>query len=435
MAENIGSMLQHARQAKELSLEEISDELFIRVPYLKALENGSFDQIPTKVQLRGFLRTYASYLGLPVGDILQQLTVEMDGTPAEIKTVSEENAPIQKAGEPTETTTAFIEIGQSLAHQRDLLGLSKDDIEAHTHIPAHYITFLETGAFENFPSPTQARGMLSNYANFLDLDTNALMLKYADALQARLTNRQEAPATTTKASTPSRPRISAPQLPPWVNMFFSPDTFLVGITGIAIIIFIIWGIGRISRTQASLEPVPTAPSLVEALLPTSTPAPTATLGSAFAPTLEVLDTSNIETVEEATAEPTIPITGSSIQVFLIIRQRTYLRVIVDGETAFDGRALADETYTFVGQEQIELVTGNAAAVQVVFNEQDMGTLGIFGEVTSLIYTREGVITPTPLPTATLSPEELATATPTATTEPLPGDDNNNLPPAQNTPIP
>jgi hypothetical protein len=135
--------------------------------------------------------------------------------------------------------------------------------------------------------------------------------------------------------------------------------------------------------------------------------------------------------QENTAIPTLQVAeSSSIQLFIIIRNRTYIKVTVDGSVEYDGRALPNDTLTFSGRETIELLTGNAAGLQVIYNNQDLGTLGIFGEVVKIIYTREGVIRPTAVPTATLSQEELATPTPTPTP-----DEGPSLPPQESTPIP
>jgi len=436
MTTKIGMQLRQARMDKDLTLEQVSKKLFIRVPYLQALEDGNFDLIPTKVQLRGFLRSYSDYLELSTADILRELT-PLNGPAVEEADQSPPSpTQVEKTGtqEPASLTdTIFAEIGHSLLTRREILGLSLEDIEAHTHIPVHYVKFLENGELDHFPSPTQARGMLSNYVSFLDLESSEIMLHYAEALQARLSARQDLlNQAEAQQKTVRVPKPSPLRLPPWFRMFFSPDTFLVGIIGIFVIGFIIWGIGRITRTQAQLEPIPTAPSLVEALLPTSTTSLEATNTPQVTPTLELLDVETGE--EEPTQIPTVPVAGqTSVQVFIIVRQRAYLKVIADGETAYEGRVLSGESYTFTGQERIEVLTGNAAALQVFFNEQDMGVLGIFGEVANMIYTREGVVVPTALPTPTLSPEELATATPTPT--PTPRRDDVNLPPSQNTPIP
>ena len=47
---------------------------------------------------------------------------------------------------------------------------------------------------DELPSTVQTRGMLSNYATFLDLDVDALLLRFADALQARHRERNPAKA-------------------------------------------------------------------------------------------------------------------------------------------------------------------------------------------------------------------------------------------------
>ena len=51
--------------------------------------------------------------------------------------------------------------------------------EAHTHVRKHYLELIEAGAFGELPSPVQARGMLANYAEFLNLDVDAILLYYA----------------------------------------------------------------------------------------------------------------------------------------------------------------------------------------------------------------------------------------------------------------
>jgi cytoskeleton protein RodZ len=65
----IGTTLQDARTRKGLALPEAAEATRIRIKFLAALEGERFDQLPADVYARGFLRTYAEYLGLD-GDIL-----------------------------------------------------------------------------------------------------------------------------------------------------------------------------------------------------------------------------------------------------------------------------------------------------------------------------------------------------------------------------
>jgi cytoskeleton protein RodZ len=60
----IGSSLREARERQELELSEIERETRIRSKYLQALEEDRFDHLPASAYAKGFLRTYADFLGL-----------------------------------------------------------------------------------------------------------------------------------------------------------------------------------------------------------------------------------------------------------------------------------------------------------------------------------------------------------------------------------
>jgi transcriptional regulator with XRE-family HTH domain len=62
--EALGKKLREAREIRELTLEEVSQETRIRAKFLEALEQGDYSIIPSRVQARGFLRNYACYLRL-----------------------------------------------------------------------------------------------------------------------------------------------------------------------------------------------------------------------------------------------------------------------------------------------------------------------------------------------------------------------------------
>ncbi|MDQ6748298.1 MAG: DUF4115 domain-containing protein [Candidatus Dormibacteraeota bacterium] len=60
----LGSKLKQARETKQLSLQEVEWATKIRGEYLQALEDEEFDRLPSGTHARGFLRSYAAYLGL-----------------------------------------------------------------------------------------------------------------------------------------------------------------------------------------------------------------------------------------------------------------------------------------------------------------------------------------------------------------------------------
>ena len=59
-----GSMLMHARLSKNIELKEIADNTNISKRYLLNIENENFDELPARIYLKGFIVSYAKYLGL-----------------------------------------------------------------------------------------------------------------------------------------------------------------------------------------------------------------------------------------------------------------------------------------------------------------------------------------------------------------------------------
>ncbi|MCW2926539.1 MAG: hypothetical protein JWM86_507 [Thermoleophilia bacterium] len=60
----LGNNLREARQRRRIDLVIAEQDTKIRSKYLAALETEEFDVLPGPVFVRGFLRTYARYLGL-----------------------------------------------------------------------------------------------------------------------------------------------------------------------------------------------------------------------------------------------------------------------------------------------------------------------------------------------------------------------------------
>ena len=72
----------------------------------------------------------------------------------------------------------------------------------------------------------------------------------------------------------------------------------------------------------------------------------------------------------------------------------------DGFEEFNGRVIPGDVYTYSGEDSIELVSGNGAALEVYFNQEYLGNLGSVGEVINLSFSRQGLSTSTPEPTST-----------------------------------
>lgn len=70
--DELGLILQDARENKGLTLEEVQEETRINAKYLEALENGEYATLPSPVHVRGFLRNYARFLDLDPKPLLER---------------------------------------------------------------------------------------------------------------------------------------------------------------------------------------------------------------------------------------------------------------------------------------------------------------------------------------------------------------------------
>ena len=65
-----GTWLRQQRELREVSLREVADVTKISIRYLEALEQDRFDVLPAPVFAKGFLRQYATYVGLKPDDVV-----------------------------------------------------------------------------------------------------------------------------------------------------------------------------------------------------------------------------------------------------------------------------------------------------------------------------------------------------------------------------
>jgi cytoskeleton protein RodZ len=435
MTDSLGQRLREARLARSLSVEEVAQATRIRARFLVALESGDYEALPSTAQARGFVRSYAGYLGLDPMPLLEELSQE-----APRFSVSPPSTPTPKPPPVThnlaEADGIFAEVGQKLRSQREVLGLSLEDVERHTHLRLHYLKALEAGDLQSLPSPVQGRGMLNNYASFLGLDTDKLLLRFAEGLQAGLAAKQDA-SPRRRSLVIRRPVNEASP----VRRLLSIDLLVGGFIIIFLVGFLLWGgtrIAGIRSAAAEQTATPTAPSIADVLIATpmldltASPEPTGENdledeALAISPDLALVDAAppnGQQDGEDDPQGPPLPQPGEgAFQVYIMVQQRAWMRVVVDGQTAFDGRVVPGSAYPFSADETIEILTGNGAALNVYYNQIELGLLGALGEVVQRVFTAQGITTPTP----TLTPTSLPTAAETPT--------STNLTPLADTPTP
>lgn len=304
----------------------------------------------------------------------------------------------EKAGEAPRireiSEDIFKEIGEALRARRQKMDLDLTDVEHFTNLKRMYLIALEDGRFGDLPSTVQGRGMLNNYAQFLAMDESSVITRYTEALQLQREERMPPPRR--QMESPVSVRVN---LPEGVRRVLNPDLVVGSAIIIALFLFILWGATQIIGTPAS--EATEAPSISEMLQITQTVTPTADLTQSGngTPIVEETPIPGVA-VEQATQTPIATVNAAPLQLYIIANDRAYMRISVDGQEVFDGRVAPDNSYTYSGNTQIMLLTGNAAALEVYFNQDYLGPLGSVGEVVNLRFAPSGLSTATPQATPT-----------------------------------
>lgn len=72
-------LLKEARESSGLSLEEVAQRTYIKLPYLEALEEGQLERLPAPVYTYGYIRQVAKVLGLDGGALVQRFQEQERG--------------------------------------------------------------------------------------------------------------------------------------------------------------------------------------------------------------------------------------------------------------------------------------------------------------------------------------------------------------------
>ena len=71
---SVGEHLRKLREAKRMSLAEVSRETRVPIASVERIEADRFDELPGEVFVRGFLRAYAKALDVPADEVLARYT-------------------------------------------------------------------------------------------------------------------------------------------------------------------------------------------------------------------------------------------------------------------------------------------------------------------------------------------------------------------------
>jgi len=278
------------------------------------------------------------------------------------------------------TPSGAAKIGPVLEKARKERGLTLEEAEHATKIRKRYLVGLEREDYGVLPDSVYAQGFLKTYANYLGLDGEGL----ARELRDRRRPRRERALTydyygTSRTSEFDEPLVSPGQFGRKDRRRISASTILtllVALLALAAVAGSLYYVGRGAQSAGQNPPSQAGvanqqdangqePEPEEGTPARGTPARGGGGENA------------------AAAEPR----PDSLSVVVTVEGGpSWLSVMVDGELAYEQIAEPGFSRTFEGQRGISIKTGNAGAVGVEVNGQDLGRLGDSGEVLTRDFT-------------------------------------------------
>lgn len=227
-------------------------------------------------------------------------------------------------------------VGSSLREMRSSAGFSVEQLATRTRIPASVIEDLERDNFATCGGPTYARGHIRTIARVCGVgDSEVLFAFESQTIPLSKSIRDLLNDTNATAATKERKQIS------WKSLSgIAAGVMALGIFGAAIL-----------STDNNSDPVTTA---------TSNPA-------------VVAENSPVAAAKKGVK---VVVTGVNGLSWIAVNDST-------GATQFSGRIRQGEVRTFSDNQLIYLVIGNAGAVSLKVNGEELGVPGRVGEVVRL----------------------------------------------------
>jgi cytoskeleton protein RodZ len=256
-------------------------------------------------------------------------------------------------------------IGPVLERARKDRGLSLEEAERATKIRKRYLIGLESDDYTVLPDAVYARGFLKTYANFLGLDGDGLSQKLRTRKKPRRERRLSYAAP---SSDFDRPIISPGGVPGaekrQVVSKSAVVTFVIAALVIAALVGALYFVGLNVRPSAAED----APQTERMAAPG-----------------ERVDGDGPKAEEEPDRSYTGDNPGDESSGALTVGVEVeggpaWIRVRADSETVFEAVAPAGFSRTFEASRVVGIRAGDAGAVHVEVNGQDVGPLGDPGQV-------------------------------------------------------
>lgn len=257
-----------------------------------------------------------------------------------------------------------IPFGEQLKREREMRGVSIEEISAATRISTRFLEALEHDQWEKLPGGVFNRGFIRSVALFLGLDSDGMVADYE---------------LERKAATPQTPIV--PPAPAEIPRNWRPAAAVL-----ALIAAFVAG-GWFAYQRYALEISTHIHGRVAAVDPagsvSASPGDPLPAGIISAP-----DPSN--SASDLLAKEQVPAAAANAPLELKIQagKAADVEVVADGKILFQGRINADQSQQFTARDSFDVTSSESSALLMELNGQTLPPLGKPGEPGSVTLTRK-----------------------------------------------
>jgi cytoskeleton protein RodZ len=277
---------------------------------------------------------------------------------------------------PIKGNGAMGAFGDRLRREREMRGITLDEISESTKISRRHLEALEAEHFDQLPGGVFNKGFVRAYAHFLGIDEDQAVADYSAA-----SNEQPEPEDKFPLEIHAEPNRDLNPRRSNVPMAFAAAALAGVLVG-----YFFWTKSR--------------PHSAEAPVPASTTAPQPGPAKASPPAAATVATTTPAVAQrDATPAPakTERLTPSDTQAetkfFVVVKAKedSWISIVADGHSVMQRVLGADRQKLVKAARQIVLRTGNAGGIEVSFNGKPLGALGNENEPRTLTFSPAGLV--------------------------------------------
>lgn len=270
--------------------------------------------------------------------------------------------------------------GESLRREREMRGVTLEEISAATRIATRFLRAIEGEQWDQLPGGVFNRGFVRAVARYLGLDEENIVAEYTSAVG----DRQTVPVWT------GSPPVVTPEQP-WLAWIASVVILLLLLAGgwFGTQRFLAW---RAAKREAQSVTVSAASSPASTGAPQQTPAEPAFPNSA-APAEDAQDaTSTVPAAAADSAPAAVPISPANdrFELKIVAAKRTKVTVKADKDMVYDGTMKPGENHFFSATDDFQVSTKDAGVLHLELNGKTLAPIGLAGHAVKVTLTRDAL---------------------------------------------